>query len=333
MVRALKDIVEDACSRVKLWPNDKVLDIGCNDGTLLSFYPSYVNTYGYEPAWNLWEIAKKKSRGCIYPTFFPPQITIHNKYKIITSIAQLYNVDDLNSYVGTMKKILTPDGIWIVQMQDLEGMLACNGVDNICHEHVTYFSRTSMENMLSCHGLMIIDESHNSTNGSSVRFVIAHSNTVVPPHETPCGSLYKFKMCVEENKISTMNLLHSLKLQGKSVIGLAASTKGNTLLQYYGIGPELISAIADRNPDKIDKLTVGTHIPIISEKELFALQPDYVFVLAWHFLDSFRERYKKLNTKWIVPIPELRVLEAESCLSIPVKHSGRRLEDSILEMS
>ena len=224
MVRALKDVVEDACSRVHLWPQDKVLDIGCNDGTLLSFYPTHIDTYGYEPAWNIWEVAKKKRVGCIYPTYFPHLATTSNEYKVITSIAQLYNVDDLNAYVRTIKKILRKDGIWIVQMQDLEGMIACNGLDNICHEHVTYFSKTSMDNMLAKHGLIITNESHNLTNGGSVRFVITHSDVIASPCKTLHSSLYRFKMHIEDNKVNTVNLLHSLKLQGRSVIGLAAST-------------------------------------------------------------------------------------------------------------
>lgn len=310
MVAALRDVVDYARSKVELQPYDKVLDIGCNDGTLLSFYPSFVDTYGYEPAWNLWEKAKKKSRGCIYPTYFPRPTMIKDKYKIITSIAQFYNVDDLNAYVAEIKKSLAPGGVWIVQMQDLEGMLDCNGLDNLCHEHLTYFSLASFLNLICKYSLIVESMQYNSINGRSVRLAVRHDDLELgllhdfaKPSIEQQEKLRRFSSEAWTNMIVTLNCLKQFRVAGKVVLGVAASTKANTLLQYYHITPELLPAIAERSPEKIGRVTVGTHIPIISEKELCERKPDILMPLAWHFLNSFKKRYSWFRGQWFVPLP------------------------------
>jgi hypothetical protein len=329
MVAALKDVVQDAMSRVKLEIDDKVLDIGCNDGTMLSFYPSFVNPYGYEPAWNLWQEAKKKSRGCIYPTYFPRQMLQGrhmDTYKVITSIAQFYNVEDVNAYVAAIAKCLRKDGIWIVQMQDLHEMLKCNGFDNICHEHVAYWETEAVSRLLDRHGLYVCDEQLNRVNGGSTRYIIKHGArprigpTVLPADMDAFGAKFKFLKC------DMVALLRQLKAEGKTVLGVAASTKANTMLQYYGIGPDLLPAIADRNKEKVGLVTVGTHIPIISEKELYERKPDFLLALAWHFFEPFRVRYSSLEeagAKWIVPLPTLQIVGGDTCQPSTVAHLGK----------
>lgn len=328
MVVALQNVVDDACSRVNLLTFDKVLDIGCNDGTLLSLYPKRIDAYGYEPALNLQAEAKKKSRGCIYPLYFPPPWGPHDKFKIITSIAQFYNVDDLDGYVKKIKHALKRDGVWIVQFQDLESMLLANALDNICHEHLTYISQQALEYSLKRHGLRIETKSFNKTNGGSVRYVIKHGEIPEVYLFDWTAEIRAFADRVRELRIEAINLLHRLKLQKKKVIGIAASTKGNTLLQWYGIDSSLISAIADRNPEKCGKMTVGTHIPIISEEELYRQKPDYLFALAWHFIDGFKARYADLSAQWIVPLPSLS-LGGKPCQSITAGHSEDHLAATI----
>lgn len=311
MVQALKEIVDYAQTFVKLEPNDKVLDIGANDGTLLSFYPRYVWAHGFEPASNLAEEAMQKAHARIFSTYFPPSFYIDNKYRIITSIAQFYNVHNPNKYLRTIKAILAPDGVWVVQFQNLEAMLACNGFDNLCHEHLLYLSRNVFRRFIGRYGLHVIEETYNSINGGSVRYVVAHgpkkTNTVDGIDSSE--AIYQFANRVKTLREDTIRLLSELKETGKVVLGMGASTKFNTLAQYYGIGPNLIAAIGERNQDKLGRVTVATHIPIVDEYDILRTYPDYIVVGPWQFFDSFRQRYSSYKGKWIRLLPELSVVD------------------------
>lgn len=310
MVAALKDVVDDAMGRVALEPGDYVCDIGCNDGTLLAHYPEGIKLFGYEPCPTLAAEAAEKLQAPISLDYFPPPWLRPNQYKIVSSIAQFYNVVDPNAYVAAIKKILHPEGVWIVQMQDWEGMLKCKGVDNICHEHLEYWDIEAFLRLLDRHGLYVYGRRANNVNGGSVRYIVKHGARAGLGPATLYG-LKQFADDIARLKFDTVALLHSLKAEGKTIYGVAASTKFNTLAQYYGIGPELITAIAERNPEKWGRLTVGTHIPIISEKELYDAKPDYLFACAWQFFEPFRVRYAALEeagAKWIVPLPELKVI-------------------------
>lgn len=327
MVAALRDVVEDACKRVELVKGDAVLDIGSNDSTLLRMYPRHLKRRGFEPS-NI----RPTKEPCItvWGDYFPPPWWRAPgwdvSFKIITSIACFYDLDDPNEFVKAIKGWLHPDGVWVVQFQDLHEMLSANGFDNICHEHLTYWGRGAFYNLVAKHGLRVLDVSHNSVNGGSVRYIVGHGNWAPPPvpevraveFRTQLGN---FSCDVERLKGQTLDLLLRLKAEGKMVLGYGASTKGNTTLQYYGIGPDLISMIADRNPDKFLRFTVGTHIPIVSEQHMRNMKPDYLFVLPWHFIDGFLEREREFlerRGKFIVPLPQLRIIGGVPCQSSTV---------------
>jgi hypothetical protein len=321
MVAALKDVVDDACRRVEFSPyhRDSVLDIGANDGTLLNQYDEglCIERCGFEPS-NI-EPKSQGERGIFWRReFFPASgwkpAETGDKPKIITSIAMFYDVDDPNRFVSAIRDWLHPDGVWVVQFQDLHAMLACNGFDNICHEHLTYWGQYAFYDLVARHGLKVIDVSHNQTNGGSVRYIVKHGQwdppRPEPKHATQFAyQLRRFAREAERLKQTTLLMLTEWKAQGKTVYGYGASTKGNTLLQYYGIGPELLPAIADRNPDKWGRLTVGTHIPIISEEEMRQRQPDYLFCLPWHFIDHFTKRE---DATFIVPLPSLHLARGDT---------------------
>ncbi len=322
MVAALKDVVDDACRRVDLKPGDRVLDIGANDGTMLRFYPTFVYRDGFEPS-NLHEEAER-GNDAIFPEYFPPPWTLpaNRRYDIITSIACFYDLDDPGGFVEGIRQWLRPDGIWITQFQDLRLMLHCNGFDNVCHEHLTYWDMDSFRRLLCRHGLKILDATANPTNGGSVRFVVGHGQEQSQPAlavSDVTRSLWDFLGRVLSNKTATVTLLRQLKHEGKRVYGMGASTKFNTLAQYYGIGPELITAMGERSPEKWSRKTV-TGIPIVSERDVLDAKPDYLFIGPWHFLDNFRQRYAaEFDGQWITPLPELRVLGGEACLSTPAE--------------
>ncbi len=320
MITALQNVVRDALDYVDLKPGDTVVDIGANDFTLLKQYniPELFKL-GFEPAINMLHHAGPGIY--FYPGFFPP---VHNEKlvpweslvpsqpKIITSIAMFYDLDDPDEFVEQIKSWLHPDGVWVVQFQDLDSMLTQNAFDNICHEHLLYIDHNPFLDLLSRHGLGMVGFSRNSVNGGSSRYIIKHT-TEVRSSLTPKWSLerlYSFRSRVEMLRDAVPSYLGKWA-QDNVILGYGASTKGNTLLQYCDVDSSLVAAIADRNSEKWNRVTVGSHIPIISEEEMRARKPSHLFVLPWHFINAFKEREHKFLARggqFIVPLPNLRIV-------------------------
>jgi hypothetical protein len=261
-------------------------------------------------------------------------LTAGQKAKSITSIAMFYSLENPHQFVSDVANCLRDDGLWIVQMSYTPLMLAQNAFDNICHEHTGYHTLQSMECLISQHGLKIVDVELNEVNGGSIRLVIAKSGRMEDYFSTLCRSVgqarydsllayermgnydqpgiyTRFMNRVAQLKDQTNDLLLKLRRSGKKVWGYGASTKGNTLLQYYGIGPDLLPAIAERQPAKWGLSTAGSWIPITSEDEMRTAKPDYLFVLPWHFANEFMDRERELRMKgcrFIFPLPELRII-------------------------
>ncbi len=308
MVQALKDVVEDVSKYTTLQVDDYVLDIGCNDGTLLSFYPRWVWGQGFEPAKVMAKEAVAKGHARVFNSYFPPPWRIETQYKVITSIAQFYNVERLNSYVRTIAGILHPTGVWCIQMAHLPDTLASNNVGDFCHEHLTFWTINALALLLQKHSLHIVALSFNDTNGGSFRVMVKHGSGIGVAVEEQLD-LSGFLCRVERLKETTVQLLTDLRDSGKKVIGLGASTKNNTVLSWYGVGPDLIPYFADRQEAKHGRYTV-TDIPIISEEVARAMEPDFYFVGPYHFLDSLMLREKDFMNqggKFIVPFPELHI--------------------------
>lgn len=312
MVDALKNVVDDAMWRVDLGKRTRVLDVGANDGTLLNLYPPVTSGYGFEPS-NLYREAVDKGF-CVFHAYYPDPKIIHpGHYKIISSIAMFYDVDDPHTFVKAIKEDLHADGIWVNQFMDLQGMLHANAFDNIAHEHTVYWSASNFDDLVSRHDLHIIDMSRNLVNGGSVRFITKHGEgRFLKERPLPVDAISSFRQRIYNQKMQCLNFLRGCKRNGKTILGLGASTKGATLLQYYGLDSDLLPAIGERNPDKVGKITAGSHIPIISEQEMRDRKPDYLLVFPWHFLDNLLEREKDLiahGTRLVVPLPTFRVVE------------------------
>lgn len=339
MTRQLREIVESVPNWTKLCEDDVVLDIGCNDGTLLRQYldvPKVVKV-GIDPARNVAEVGKTACdlHAADYftrETFL--RLTGGTRAKVITSIAMFYDLPDPHAFVADIAACLADRGVWILQLSYTPLMLAQNAFDNICHEHLEYYAIESVERLLQAHSLKILSVEINDVNAGSFRIVVTHAQNdesevsglhreigrltyaALFAHEAVTGSntaeaLKAFKWRVDSQKSHTQDVLLNLKHRGKIVYGYGASTKGNTLLQYYGITPALVAAIAERQPRKVGKFTVGSAIPIVSEDQMRDARPDYLLVLPWHFFNEFHAResaFVQRGGKFIVPLPELRVI-------------------------
>ncbi len=320
---------------VPLRSGDYVIDIGANDGTLLRGYKiPGLSLIGYEPARNLGEYNRVGTTK-IFVDFFNAA-TWEKEFpgktaKVITAIAMFYDLEDPNAFVADVAKCLDKNGVFVIQMSYLPLMLATNEVGNICHEHLEYYSLLSLEFLLRRHNLEAFDVEFNDINGGSFRVYIKHKsggNIKIPfaaaarlaaarAYERELGLNSKkvydeFVARINTIKDDLMNLIKREKAAGKKIYVYGASTKGNTVLQYFGIDSNLITAAAERNKDKWGKRTVGTGIPIISEEQARSEQPDYFLVLPWHFLNEFMKReedFLKRGGRFIVPFPELRVID------------------------
>lgn len=329
----LAEIARRAEQAVGLTAGDLVLDIGCNDGTLLRSYRTPgLRLGGFEPAENLVFFARQ---GCdvVVNEFFGwaafERAFGAERPRVVTSIAMFYDLDDPGAFVADVARCLAPNGVWINQMAYLPLMLERNAFDNICHEHLTYFSLGTLLTLYERHGLEIFDVELNEVNGGSFRVFARHRGSSVGGGEFGqariAGLLHfedrldlgrrpvydRFVRRILDTKERLVALVQAEVKNGKRVYGYGASTKGNTLLQFFGLDHRLITAIADRNPEKWGKRTVGTSIPIVSEEQARKDRPDYFLVLPWHFLPGFQERereYLASGGRFLVPLPELRVL-------------------------
>ena len=327
---ALGEIASRTRDLVELHAGDVVVDIGCNDGTLLNSYGvAGLDRVGFDPAQNF---AEQKDEFLRVPTYFNANayraVRSAKQAKVVTSIAMFYDLEDPNQFTAEVAEILDDKGIWILQMADLPNMLRHNMFDNICHEHLCYYHLAPLERLFSGHGLKLVDVEMNFVNGSSYRLYI-RKLAGPPPTKQARERIAKvrfdefnlaldtdapydaFKRNIERNKHDLLFFLTQAKHQRKQVFVYGASTKGNVLLQYCGIDTSLVPFAADRNPKKWGAKTLGTNIPIISEEEARAKQPDYFLVLPYHFLDEMlvRERaFLERGGKFIVPVPTVRVV-------------------------
>ena len=320
----LQDIVDQAGGLVCLTVGDTVVDIGCNDGTLLSNYDTFVHRIGFEPATNLCTEAGRYADVVVNDYFsacLAETVLNGRTAKVITSIAMFYDLEDPNAFVADVERVLAEDGIWIIQMAYLPSMLSQNAFDNICHEHLEYYSLATLVQLLGRHGLSVFDAELNDTNGGSIRVFVSKRgnaprvrNRAIARLEWENGEglgeprVYDhFRTRVNTIRHWTQEIVRS----SPRVYGYGASTKGNTLLQYFGLDHTVIHAIADRNPAKWGLRTVGTNIPIVSEDEARAQNPSHFFVLPWHFMREFEEReadFLNAGGKFIVPLPRFRVV-------------------------
>ena len=324
MVKELDDVVREAVALVPVGPGDRVVDIGANDGTLLHAYnthaPSVVKV-AYEPAGNL-QAPLEQIADVVVPTTFPPQKAyLPTKVKIVTSIACFYDVADPVGFAKVVAGMLAPDGVWVVQFQDLAQMIQATAYDNICHEHLLYLTLRSLNQIAAAANLHIRHAVRRTINGGSLRVFLGHQIPVsvlpvkaLKDAEAGCESwvaLERFGDRVRERREQLRSFFDAAQVQGKTIDLYAASTKANTLLQYAKLDSGMIRQAWERSPEKVGRLTVGTHIPIVSEEIGRANPPDLLLLGAWQFRDAFVRRemaYLEAGGTMLVPLPEVEFI-------------------------
>ena len=315
---------------VALQHGDIVLDIGSNDGTTLKAYTaSGINRIGIDPTGSKFQ-QYYTSDIKLVPDFFSAKAyrSIFSKSaKIITSIAMLYDLDSPVDFARQIAEVLAPDGIWHFEQSYMPSMLRMNSYDTICHEHLEYYSLGVIQKILEQADLQIVDVVTNAVNGGSFAVTATHrSCKTIKPNRPVIDWLLQqedrmglatpapyreFEDRVFRHRDDLTRLIRALNDDGKKVLGYGASTKGNVTLQFCGFTAKDIPAIADVNPDKFGCVTPGSHIPIVSESDAKAMNPDYFLVLPWHFKDGILRREKEYLSrggKFIFPFPEVEIV-------------------------
>jgi SAM-dependent methyltransferase len=318
----LKDITTQIEKIVRFQNDEVVLDIGCNDGTLLSSYTVPSKKVGFDPSVNMAKYAKEAGHEVVYD-YFSKEKYKYPMARAITAIAMFYDLEDPNKFLEDVKACLHPWGVFVIQQNYLVGMLEQLAFDNICHEHLEYYSLTSLIPLLESHGLELIDATTNNINGGSLRTYIRHKGATVYSawgQDRINKLLRKEKDMGLDNHKTYQSFADKVKTQGKqlrefvdthkNIYVYGASTRGGTLLQFCGIGKKQIVAAADRNPDKWGKIMQSTGIPIVSEEEARA-KADYFLVLPWFFRGEFVEReseFLKSGKHLVFPLPKFEIV-------------------------
>ncbi len=334
MIRAdLKDIVEKSKDIVSLESGDIVVDIGCNDGTMLTYYQvPGLELVGFDPSRNVAMEARTKGIRVVQDFFNEKAYSSEvgeKKAKIITAISMFYDLDKPNDFLEGITKCLDRNGLFIIQQNYLVAMLQNNAIDNLCHEHLEYYSFGSLEPLLNRHGFETFDVELNEINGGSIRSYIRFKGSQVPQSDAAkkrianmvqferatklddTETYHAFAKRISSLKKELINFLTEEKRRGKKICALGASTRGNTILQYFELTPNLIDCIFDKNPDKEGKKAVGSLIPITSPDNIGKYHPDYQVVLICHIFKGVGEdekRFVEKGTKFIVPLPEVKVI-------------------------
>ena len=340
MKNELNGIVTSILNCIKLKDNDLWIDIACNDGTLLSFVPDNLIKIGIDPVDDSYKKQSEKYANLIIQDYFSADVFKNSKFKnlkakVITTIAMFYDLEYPDKFIEDIIWVLDDNGVWVLQLSYTPLMLQQVAFDNICHEHIYYYSLFNIKKMFKKHGLDIVDVQLNDINGGSFRIYVMKDTANksifgTQPYRDVCNfrinSLLSYEETlkldhketwinfynnIKEVKEKTLNFIKSEKQKGKKIWAYGASTKGNTLLQYFGLDSTLIDGIAERSIHKFGLNTIGTNIPIFSEDEMRKQKPDYLLVLPWHFIDEFIKReadFLNNGGKFIVPCPKFEII-------------------------
>jgi len=321
---------EAVTERFGLNPKSQVVEIASNDGYLLQYFVAKnIPVLGIEPAANVAEEAKKRG----IPTevrFFGEgtarDLVAGGKHAdLIVANNVLAHVPDLNGFVGGLKVLLAAHGVATLEFPHLMRLIEENQFDTIYHEHFSYFSLIALRRLFERHGLRIFDVEELSTHGGSLRIYVGHAAdetkrivdrvTDLQRREEAIGlntleRYVSFEEQVKKTKRSLLEFLIAAKNNGQTVVGYGAPAKGNTLLNYCGVGSDFIDYTVDRSPHKQDHFLPGTHIPIHSPEKVAETRPDFLLILPWNLREEVMDQMRHIRDwggQFVVPIPKVQI--------------------------
>jgi hypothetical protein len=330
VVSHFKTMVERTVFRYGLEKNSLVIDIGANDGTLLSiFRDKGMRVLGVDPGARTGKLCRANGI-TVCETFWNSESAaaikkLNIQPDLITATAVFYHVPDLHDFIKGLRAVMSNKTVFLTQCVYMKDVLEKFEFDHFYHEHTMMHSITPLKRAFEQHGMRLLDVDYYDVHGGSFVLGVGLEDCIYPTSPTVADALkaeedfgmsklqtyHDFTKQVEKNRDDLVDLLKDLKKQGKKVFALGAPLKGSTLLNYCNIGPDLIDLATEVNQFKIGKLTPGTHIPIVDESTL-KVKPDYYLLLSWNFLDFFKQKYAdylKAGGKFIVPHPKVKIIE------------------------
>lgn len=278
------------------------LDIGSNDGTLLAAVPPGIWRAGVDPLGQFADEARTHADR-IDVCYFYPELYDRGEFDIITSGAMFYDLEQPGEFARQVKQVLSDDGVWVIQQNYALHMLENNVIDNVIHEHLTYFTVDTLDRLLGYHGLEIFDVSYSGVKGGCIRTAVAPAGRrqVQPSVLNAIGremlaqadqalTWQRWGLDVYRELRRTREELEKIAARGERCYVYGASSRGGTFLQIVGGGPDLLTCAVDRNPDKVGKIMSSTGLPIISEEQMRADPPEYLLIAPWFFRDVFINR-------------------------------------------
>ena len=329
MVGHLHEKVSRIISKYSPPKGSTIIDIGSNDATTLKRFGDQYERVGVDPTGLKFRDYYDAEIELI-PDFFSADILkrrgIEKKASVITSFSMFYDLPDPVGFAKDVAFCLEKNGIWVFEQSYLPSMLKTNSFDTACHEHVEYYSMKVIKYVLDAAGLKIVNIEFNDVNGGSVSIDAAHESSkwrasdsvdeVLKAeeqiYELQNPNTYRdFMVRINEIGENLRLWLDECKRDGKTVAGLGASTKGNVLLQYFGITSEDITCIGEVNQDKFGSITPGSKIPIVAEQDVLGARFDFLFILPWHFKEFFVNSEKFKDQNLVFPLPEFFIRYAE----------------------
>ena len=326
-----KMYVDSMIDRFGLDSTSQVVEIASNDGYLLQYFQQKnVPVLGVEPAANVAAVAKAAGIPTIVK-FFGVETARElasegHSADLLIGNNVLAHVPDLNDFVAGFRKLLKTDGIVTLEFPHLLELVLRNEFDTIYHEHFSYFSFLTAEAVLAKHGLTVFDVQQLPTHGGSLRLFARNTNDASRPVTPAVARLReleldaglrrvetygRFAEQVKETKRNLLEFLIAAKRAGKSIVGYGAPAKGNTLLNYCGIGNDFLDYTVDRNPRKQGRYLPGSHIPICNPDRVRETRPDYLLILPWNLKDEVMQQMafvREWGGRFVVPIPRVEVL-------------------------